>query len=338
MKAVQIFEPGRAGIIDIEKPAAAPGHALIRIRGFGLCGSDLSTFRGANPLVSFPRIPGHELCATIEELPPGYPGDLVPGDTVTVSPYTACGSCSACRAGRPNCCRHNQTLGVQRDGGSTEYLLVPLGKIIAAPGLSNEQVIFIEPLSVGFHAAERAQVALGEKVLVFGCGMIGLGAVAAAAHKGGEVIAVDIDDGKLEQARRLGARYAVNSAVEGLPSRIAALTGGEGPEVAIEAVGRPETYRSAVDLVAYAGRVVYIGYSKEAVSYETRSFVSKELDIRGSRNALPEDFRKVVEMLTSGSVDTDTLITHRYPFERTAEALAYWAANPEEVTKIHVTF
>jgi 2-desacetyl-2-hydroxyethyl bacteriochlorophyllide A dehydrogenase len=297
----------------------------------------LSTFRGATPLVSYPRIPGHELCGTIEELASDYDGSLARGDTVTVSPYTACGSCSACRAGRPNCCRSNQTLGVQRDGGATEYLVVPFEKIVAAPALSSEQVTCIEPLSVGFHAAERAGAAAGETLLVFGCGMIGLGVIAAAVHKGAEVIAVDIDDGKLAKAQRLGATHAVNSAAQDLAGRVGEITGGEGPRVVVEAVGRPETYVAAVDLVAYAGRVVYIGYAKERVTYETRTFVSKELDIHGSRNALPEDFRKVVTMLSAGKVDIDTLVTHHFTFDRTPEALEFWASHPDEVTKIHIS-
>ena len=334
MKAASIIEPGRVEILTIAKPVAGPWEVLLRVRAVGLCGSDLNTFRGKNPMVTFPRILGHEVGAEVEALGKGVPAGLAVGDTVTVSPYTACGKCTACRAGRPNCCRYNQTLGVQRNGAATEYIAVPHEKVVSVGGLSFDRAALIEPLSVGMHAANRGQVAEGEWVLVFGCGVIGLGAMVASVYKGARVIAVDVDDDKLAKARALGVEFTINSRSEDLDSRVEEITGGDGVHVALEAVGLPETFRKAVDLACFAGRVVYVGYSKAPVEYETKLFVSKELDVRGSRNAMDKDLLEVARMVGSGTLDVDSLVTHRFPFDKAGDALALWDAEPGSVTKI----
>ena len=159
-------------------------------------------------------------------------------------------------------------------------------------------------------------------------------AIAAASFKSAEVTAVDIDSGKLETAKALGAAHVINSAEENLEGRVEQMTSGHGPNVVIEAVGLPQTFRAAVELVSFAGRVVYIGYAKKAVEYETKVFVSKELDIRGSRNAMRSEFEAVIDMLSTGRVDVDPLITHRYRLEQAGEALSFWDRHPEQVTKI----
>jgi threonine dehydrogenase-like Zn-dependent dehydrogenase len=260
---------------------------------------------------------------------------LTEGLDVTVSPYTHCGSCASCRRERPNACQFNQTLGVQRDGALTEYIVVPEDKIYPA-NLTLQQLCLVEPLTVGFHAVARARVAAEDTVAIFGCGGVGLGAVAAAASRSAQTIAVDLDDEKLGNALAAGARHAVNSSRESLHARLLELTAGRGPDVAIEAIGSPQTFRAAVEEVAFTGRVVYIGYSKEPVTYETRLFVQKELDILGSRNALPEDFQAVMQMLGEGRFPVDAAVSSQVRLEEVPEALRFWSENPNRVTKIMV--
>ena len=150
----------------------------MRIRRIGLCGTDLSTFLGKNPLVTYPRIPGHEVAATLERVPANSLG-LVEGMDVTMSPYTSCGECTSCRQGRANACRSNQTLGVQRDGALMDYLTMPLAKLYAAP-LPIEELCLVEPLTVGCHAVARGRITATDTVAIYGCGGVGLGAVSAA--------------------------------------------------------------------------------------------------------------------------------------------------------------
>jgi len=335
MKALFITEPGKTETREIAPSIAGPSDVLLRVRYVGYCGSDLGTFRGKNPLVSYPRIPGHEVSAIIEQVGREVTS-LQAGMEVTLSPYTHCGTCAACRQGRFHCCRHNQTLGVQRDGALTEYLVVPAQKIFPSPGLALRTLALVEPLTVGAHAVERGRVSAGETVVVVGCGAIGLGVVATARMHGARVVAVDIDDAKLALAREAGAALTVNTRQEALHERLSEATEGHGPEVVIEAVGLPETYRAAIEEVAFAGRVVYVSYAKEAVTFETRLFVQKELDILGSRNATPQNFERVIGLLTAGSFPVERVITRAVPFDQAGKALRDWDAHPADFTRILV--
>lgn len=333
-----IDRPGRARVGVVAEPEPTRDEVLLRVRAVGLCGSDLSAFRGLNPLVSYPRVPGHEVAATVERVGSAVPAARFPaGLDVTVVPYTSCSGCAACRSGRANACRDNQTLGVQRDGAITEWIAVPWRKVLTADGLSLRALALIEPLSVGFHAVARARVALGDTVAVIGCGAVGIGAVAGAARRGATVIAVDVADLKLELACRAGAAHGVNSRTARLHDELRRLTSGEGPDVIIEAVGRPETFLAAVDAVAFAGRVVYVGYAKSPVCYDTAQFVKKELDVLGSRNAGESDFRTVIDHVRDGGLPIDDLVTRVAPINEADDALAHWAADPAAVTRIHIT-
>ena len=337
MKAVKIIDIQQVVLEDIEKPVVKPGEVLLKIKYVGFCGSDLNTFLGKNPMVKLPVIPGHEIGAVVEEVTEGVPESIKEGMTVTVNPYTNCGNCPSCRNSRPNACQFNETFGVQRDGAMCEYLSVPWQKIIVALGMSVRDIALVEPMSVGFHAVSRAEVTDLDVVLVIGCGMIGMGAVVRAALRGAQVIAMDIDDNKLQFAKKMGAAYVVNSKTESVHQRLMELTSQNGPDVVIEAVGAPITYQIAVNEVAFTGRVVYIGYAKSRVSFETKYFVQKELDIRGSRNAIPEDFRAVIEYFRRNGV-SETLISAVYPPEKAQEALEYWSNNPGKVFKIMIEF
>ena len=335
MRAVVLRKPGEAAIEEVAEPRRDPARVLLRVRMVGLCGSDLNSYRGLNPMVRFPRIPGHEIAATIVESSPLAPPELKVGTNVTMSPYTNCGRCASCRRGRPNACAFNETLGVQRDGALTEFITMPTERLYAAE-LSLKELCLVEPLTVGFHAAARGRVTSADKVAVFGCGGVGLGAIAASHFAGATTIAVDLDDAKFAIARKAGAAYAINSNAVSLHDALQELTEGHGPDVIIEAIGQPETFRAAVEEVAFTGRVVYIGYAKEQVAYETKLFVQKELDILGSRNALPEDFRRVIQMLGEGKFPAEAAIGAIVSLEETPAMFEKWSANPAKMTKIMV--
>lgn len=338
MKAVQITEAGKVQVADIVKPTLGVGEILLRIKYVGFCGSDLNTYLGRNPMVKMPVIPGHEVGAVIEEIGEGVPVGFEKGMNVTVNPYTNCGKCASCRNGRVNACEHNETLGVQRNGSMQEFLVLPWTKVIPAAGLSDKECVLIEPMSVGFHAVSRAQVTDIDTVAVIGCGMIGLGAIVRASLRGARVIAMDIDDEKLELAKRLGASMVINSKTENVVERVRELTDGYMADVVIEAVGSPVTYVTAIDIVAFTGRVACIGYAKSEVAFQTKYFVQKELDIRGSRNAMPEDFRAVIHYLQNGNCPMNELISAVVKPEEAGEALQKWSENPGKVFRMLVEF
>jgi threonine dehydrogenase-like Zn-dependent dehydrogenase len=206
-------------------------------------------------------------------------------------------------------------------------------RVFSSEVLTLRELALVEPLSVGYHAANRGQISEVDQVLVLGCGTIGLGVVAAAARKGAEVIAVDVDDDKLALGQRFGAHHTINSSKQRVLDLVAERTGGRGVHVAVEAVGLSETFRLAVQVVCYAGRVVYVGYAKGEVCYDTTDFVRKELDIRGSRNAL-RVFPAVIQMLEARTRPFEELITCAYAWDKTEEALQDWSREPGSFAKI----
>ena len=335
MNALVLQQPGRASIETIPEPTIAGRGVLLKVRMVGFCGSDLNSFRGLNPLVSFPRIPGHEVSATIVQCKDGDSG-LSAGTDVALNPYTSCGKCASCRRGRPNACQFNQTLGVQRDGALTEFVVMPPEKLYPAK-LTPKELCLVEPLTVGFHAVARGRVSANDTVAILGCGGVGLGAVAGSSSRGARTICIDVDDEKLRLARLAGGGQTINSLQESIHDRLLEMTDGRGPDVVIEAIGTPATFRAAVEEVAFTGRVVYIGYAKEPVSYETRLFVQKELDVLGSRNAQPEDFQAVIRLLEARKFPVNEAVSLIVSLKEAAQALRSWSEHPSQFKKILVS-
>jgi 2-desacetyl-2-hydroxyethyl bacteriochlorophyllide A dehydrogenase len=335
MKAIVLQKPGKASIETVPDPVLTPGNVMLRVRMVGFCGSDLNSFRGLNPLVSYPRILGHEVSATVLEKI-GHDSRLSAGMDVAVSPYSSCGKCASCLRDRPNACQFNETLGVQRDGALSEFVALPPQRLFPA-SLTLKELCLVEPLTVGFHAASRGRITANDTVAVLGCGGVGLGAVAASSSRGARTISIDVDDEKLDFARLAFGAITINSIRESLHKCLAQITDGRGPDVIIEAVGTPETFRAAVEEVAYTGRVVYIGYAKQPVSYETKLFVQKELDILGSRNAETEDFNAVIRLLEAGKLPVEEFVSLVVPLEEAPEALRSWSENPSGFKKILVS-
>lgn len=338
MKAIQISDYRKMAVVEVEEPQMKSNEVLLRLQYVGFCGSDLSTYLGKNPMVKMPVIPGHEVGAVIEKVGTDVPEGMKPGMVVTVNPYTNCGKCASCRNGRVNACQHNETLGVQRNGAMRTMIALPWEKVIPAGLLTPRTCALIEPMSVGFHAVSRAQVTDIDVVFVIGCGMVGMGAVVRSVQRGATVVAADIDDEKLALARQMGASYTINTLTDDVHQRLMEMTSGFGPDVVIEAVGNPHTYQMAVDEVAFTGRVICIGYAKTEVSFQTKFFVQKELDIRGSRNAQPSDFRAVIHYLEKGQCPVDALISSVVKPESAPEAMSQWAENPGKVFRILVDF
>lgn len=337
MKALFLVKPGETEIRKINMPALGPEDVLLKVSTVGFCGGDLNGFRGLFELQEYPNILGHEVGATIEQTGPRVPEEFRPGMKVTLNPYLSCGVCYSCRKGHPNACEDNKTMGVRRPGAMTRYIAVPWKILYSSSKLSHKELALVEPLSVGFHAAARGQISSKDRVAVIGCGIVGMGALAASVNRGAEVIAIDIDDSKMEIAKKTGASHTINTSKVDLHKALSEITNGDGPDVIIEAVGNPLTYRAAVDEVAYKGRVVYIGYAKKPVEYNTGFFVKKEIDIMGSRNSFNE-FSDVINYLERGEFPVDDVITKIVSLEEAGQALANWSENPGPVTKIMVSF
>jgi threonine dehydrogenase-like Zn-dependent dehydrogenase len=303
----------------------------------GFCGGDLNGFKGLFELQEYPNVLGHEVGGTIEEMGSQVPESFKLGNKVTVYPYLNCGKCISCRKGRRNACQDNKTMGVRRPGAMTRYIAIHWQDLFTSEKLTLKELALVEPLTVGFHAAARGRVSSQDRVAVIGCGIVGMGAIASAVNRGAEVIAIDIDDSKMDIAKKIGVAHTINTSREDLHEALMRITDGDGPDVIIEAVGNAMTYRAAVDEVAYTGRVVCIGYAKSAVEFNTGIFVRKEIEILGSRNCTDE-FPDVIAYLEAGKFPVEDVISKTVSLDDAGAALADWAANAKGITKIMVDF
>jgi threonine dehydrogenase-like Zn-dependent dehydrogenase len=337
MKALFLTEVGKTELREIEKPMPGPNQVLLKVGMVGFCGGDLNGFKGLFELQEYPNILGHEVGATIQEIGAEVPSNFKIGMHVTLYPYLNCGKCISCRKGRRNACQDNKTMGVRRPGAMTRFIVVSWEDLYTSEKLSLRELALVEPLTVGFHAAARGRITNQDRVAVIGCGIVGMGAIASAVNRGAEVIAIDIDDSKMEIAKKIGVAHTVNTSNVDLHDALLNITNGDGPDVIIEAVGNAITYRTAVDEVAYTGRVVCIGYAKSPVEFNTGIFVRKEIEILGSRNCTTE-FPEVIAYLEKGVFPVDDVISKVVKLDQAGQALADWAINTKGITKIMVDF
>ena len=312
MKSIVIPEPGKVEIQERPIPQRKAGEALLKLLYGGVCGSDLGTYRGGNAYAAYPCTIGHEFSAQVVEVEENSYG-IKEGMIVTCNPYFNCGTCYSCRRGLVNCCTHNETMGVQREGAFSEYITMPIERIYDGMGLDPEILALIEPFCISNHAVSRAQVKPGDRVLVMGCGTIGLLAAVSAKLHGGEVYISDVAEEKLKYAQSMGIEHGfVNRSHESLIEEVEKATAGDYFDVCIEATGVPEAFIACIDAAAFQGRVVDVGVSKRNADFKYTEIQRKELTIMGSRAALKSDFIETIGFVRSGQVDLSKIISRRY--------------------------
>ncbi len=340
MKEICIEEPGKVVVKEAPMPVRRHGEALLKILYGGICGSDLGSYRGANAYVSYPRVPGHELAAEIIEIDENDNG-LRPGMIVTCNPYFNCGSCYSCRRGLVNACTDNQTMGVQREGGFAQYITMPVERVYDGKGLPAKTLALIEPFCISYHGVARADVKKGERVLVVGAGTIGVLAAVAAKARGAEVTICDVAEDKLDYAyRTFGLDHKIlNASPEAFAKGVAELTGGDGYDVTIEAVGLPATFLNCIDAACFGARMVLIGVSKKNIDDFFFTIIQKkELNIYGSRNAMKKDFLELIDLVKGGGVDLEKIVTDTYKLDDAPRAFADFSANAGKMLKVVIDF
>lgn len=317
MKAIQLEKPGQFRVIDIAEPAApGPGEAVVRVHQVGICGTDLGGYLGKMPFYSYPRIPGHELGVEVVAVGEGVT-EVRPGDRCSVEPYLNCQRCHACRRGHTNCCHHNQTLGVHCDGGLRRLYTVPARKLHRGGSLGFEQLALVETLAIGSHAVFRAAPKPGETVLVIGAGPIGLSVIEFAKLSGARTVVLDMNEQRLAFVREvMGVSDTVLARGDGSEvAAVEALTEGNGAESVVDATGSHRSMSQALAFCAFAGRLVYVGITQADLCFPHAPILHRrELSILGSRNALPGDFRSIIDHIQAGRIDTRPWITHRTGF------------------------
>lgn len=319
MKTLTLEEPGRfsfdAGAPEPDPAALAPGDALVRVRHVGICGTDYHAYRGRQPFFQYPRVLGHELGVEVVGVGAGVENVAV-GDRCAVEPYLNCGTCIACRRGKPNCCTSLSVLGVHSDGGMRDFLVVPARKLHPSQTLPLEQLALVETLGIGAHAVERAGIEPGESVLVIGAGPIGLSTLPFLQARGaGRILVRDLNPARLAFARdAFGITDVVSEAdADAARERVLALNGGEFPTAVFDATGSSASMHGAFGYVANGGRLVFVGLFAGDVTFHDPEFHRREMTLLASRNSTPDDFRRVLALMESGQIDTGPWITHRLP-------------------------
>ena len=322
MKSLSCIQPGSFEYQEIAMPVAAEGKTLLKIERIGICGTDLHAFEGTQPFFNYPRILGHEIAATIADT---AAKGFTKGESVTIIPYFNCGICIACRMGKPNCCVHIQVCGVHSDGGMREYLSVPDYSLVHSNGLSFDALALAEPLAIGAHGIKRAAVTRGEFVLVVGAGPIGLGTMEFARIAGAKVIAMDINERRLNFCKtQLNIEYTVNPATENGLEKIKEITNKDMPTIVIDATGSLTAINTAFQYLAHGGRYVLVGLQKGDISFNHPAFHKREATLMSSRNATREDFDLVISCMKKGLVNPTNYITHRVKFDQVKDKFESW--------------
>ena len=333
MKSALLVEPGHFELRTQPRPEPRPGEALVQVRAVGICGTDLHGYHGTFPWMTYPRIVGHEICGEVVAVGAEVQKSLL-GRLVSVEPTITCGSCYPCRIGRYNCCLSMQVRGVHVDGGLCEYLAVPADHLYPLPAnLGAEEGALIEPLSIGCQAIWRSGAQAGETVAIIGAGPIGLACLLAAQQVGARVLIADLLDSRLALAEELGAEVVINSASQSLAEAVEQFSGGDGANVAVDAVGVPATLDAAAEIVSSAGRLIVLGFGDYPLGLSIPFLIRKELDIRASRLNSGQ-FPHAIKIASQREDDVRKLISHRFRLEKAGEALALVSAHPELTCKV----
>ena len=308
MLAIKYEKPWDVTCVNTEKPAPGQGEALIKVRSAGICGSDIGAFRGTNPLVTYPRIIGHEIAGEIISIPENKKG-LKAGDHVIVDPYMYCSACYPCSLGRTNCCEDLKVLGVHVDGGMSEYFTHPADMLWKLPDdMPWELAPIAEPLTIALHGIHRGRLKKGEHVAIIGAGPIGILAAMGALAYGAEPIMIDLVEERLEEARRLGVRYTIQSGKEDVAAKTAGYTDGRMAELVMECSGANAAIQMSLDIAANAGRITFTGWPKNETPLMTGTITKKEVDILGARTSANE-FEEAIELIHTGKVDAGKILT-----------------------------
>jgi alcohol dehydrogenase len=311
MRALQLEAPKqwkRLNLPEPEKPG--PGEALVRVHRVGICGTDISGYLGKMPLFSYPRIPGHELGVEVVDIGPGVTNVKI-GDRCSVEPYINDPTSYASRRGRPNCCERLEVLGVHRDGGMRPLLHVPARKLHVSKKLSFEQLALVETLAIGCHATQRGNPQPNEATLIIGAGPIGLATLEFVKLSQSKVIVLDVNENRLQFCKDvMGVAHTIKL-TDNVEQDLRDVTDDHLPDVVIDATGSSGSMAKAFGYVAQGGRLVYVGITMDEVRFRPVLFHKIEGTLLCSRNALPEDFTRIIGLIEGGQIDTRPWITHR---------------------------
>jgi 2-desacetyl-2-hydroxyethyl bacteriochlorophyllide A dehydrogenase len=331
MRALRCDEPGKLSIIQQDLPKPSSGEILVRIRRVGICGTDYHIYHGNQPYLEYPRVIGHELAGEIAEAPIGSP--LTVGDIVCIEPYLYCSTCRACQQGKTNCCQNLQVLGVHRDGGACEYLVVPERNVVPAPGLGLDEAAMVEFLAIGAHGVQRSGMGPTSRVAVVGAGPIGIAAAIFAKTRGAEVSVLDMNTQRLAFCQdEIGVDHAFEVSSD-IDERLKAATAGDFFDIVLDATGSPKAMMKGFSYVAHGGTYVLLSIVRADITFNDPEFHKRETSLLGSRNATRHDFEMVLDAMRNGRVPVAALASHRSSLDEAPNRVPAWSTPEAGVIK-----
>jgi 2-desacetyl-2-hydroxyethyl bacteriochlorophyllide A dehydrogenase len=311
VKTIILEQPEHFITTETDQPNEPdPGMALVSVQKIGICGTDLHAFKGRQPFFSYPRILGHELGVEVLAV-----GDNVTrvkaGDLCTVEPYLNCGTCIACRQNRSNCCESLEVLGVHIDGGMREQIIVPAHKLHTSSSLLPEQLALVETLGIGCHGVDRAQLSPNENILVIGAGPIGLSVIQFAQVAGVNIAVLELNKKRLDFCRtHFNITHGITD-LENVERELRDTFGGDLPTAVFDATGNVNSMNGAFSYVANGGRLILVGLVQDNITFHDPEFHRREMTLLSTRNALPENFTRIIHLMETGEINTRPWITHR---------------------------
>ncbi|MDI3480410.1 MAG: (R,R)-butanediol dehydrogenase / meso-butanediol dehydrogenase / diacetyl reductase [Tepidanaerobacteraceae bacterium] len=316
----RVVEAGKVDFLERPLDAPTPNQVIIKIVSSAICGSDLHIFKGKHPSAPLPVTIGHEFSGDVVAVGSEVSKVKV-GDRVTVEPVIVCGKCTACKTGNYGYCENISFTYRKGDGAMADYIKVEEPYVYKLPeNLSYNAGALIEPLSVAVHAVRRADIKMGEKVLVIGAGAIGI-LIAALCRKCGatDVAVVDYSQKRLEMALELGATFAINPSEKDVYEAVGELTGGIGMDKTFECVGLEATFNQAMMTLRKNGTATIIGiFENPNITIPATRFITHEIKVQGSQGYC-WDFPIALEM--TKEIDIEKLVTHTFKLQDLQQAL-----------------
>ena len=317
MKAICIAAPKELAVIDIAEPGdPGPGQAVVKTHRMGVCGTDYSSYLGKFPFFDYPRIPGHELGVEVVAVEEGVTNVKV-GDKCSVEPYMNCGECFACRHGNINCCSTLEVIGIMSDGGLCERFSIRADKLHPSTKMSYEQLALVETLAIGCHANNRATAQPGMHVLLIGAGPIGLSVLEFVRLTGATITVMDMVQARLDFCQKnYGIENLIRFGAGDEQEKMKAFTGGDMYSVIYDVTGNKHSMVNAIENLAPQGRLVFVGVTPDELVFPHPKMHRREATLISTRNAKSEDFPYIIDLIESGTLNTDPWVTHRSTFSR----------------------
>lgn len=338
MRQAVMTEPGKIEFRDVPEPKAGPGQILLRIKRIGVCGSDIHVNHGKHPFTSYPVVQGHEFSAVVEAVGEGVT-KVKPGMKATARPQIVCGKCAPCLRGDYHICDVLRVEGFQAPGCAQDLFVTTNDKIVPLPdSLTFEQGALVEPAAVAVHSTGRAGDLTGKNVLVLGAATIGNLVAQVARCRGAKQVMIcnRSSDLRLEIAKKCGIPEIFSTRRESVADATKRVFGDEGFDVAFEAAGSEAAMNAVVEAIQKGGAIVVLGVFEEKPRIDMSIVGDHELSLIGTLMYKHEDYEKAVELIASGDIITEPLVTKHFPFEEYTAAYKFIDENPVDTMKVMI--